>query len=326
MNWEFIFPGKLRREGTDEERTLYRIDFPDGFGRLTASEVLPGVLLVFNDFHTSCGFRNEAPRPGFIEINHCLRGRYECVLRDGRHLGLGPQDLAFSDMGSPADYSTFVSGEYYGLSILLHIEEAERALNSFLGERIHIGELFEHILCEGLFVLRADPEIQHIVSEIYHAPARARHGYYRLKAAELLLFVMFRRADSGAPLFSGYCRGSVPRAEEAARRLTEDLKRHYTLAELAVLCRVSETTLKKEFKKVYGETPGQYLKRRRMEQAALLLGTTRLSVGEVAETVGYRNAGKFSAAFTERFGISPRLYKKDAVLEQNACFGAGTIP
>ena len=60
-----------------------------------------------------------------------------------------------------------------------------------------------------------------------------------------------------------------------------------------------------------------YVKRRRMEEAAVLLGRGGRSVTEIAESVGYQNASKFSAAFRDIYGMSPLEYKKKSRMEQN---------
>ncbi|MBC5648878.1 helix-turn-helix transcriptional regulator [Christensenella tenuis] len=324
MNWDAIFPKGSHVTEKTTRYTVYTVDFPDGSGTMTAHRVLPGILLVFNDFYTRCGFRNEKTRPGFIEVNHCLKGSYECVLPDGRHISLGMQDFSFSDMGRPMERSSFVSGEYCGLSLLIHVETAEQSLNDFLGEQIPFSDIFERLLYgEGVLILRTDPRIQHIVSELYHAPDGGHSGYYKLKTMELILFLAFHCDNKSAPAHPCYCRNSARKVEDIARKMTENLKRRYTLSELAAKYHISMTTLKTRFAEVYGETPYQYLKRRRLERAALLLKTTDMSVGEVAETVGYQNPSKFSSAFTDYYGTVPREYKKDAVLEQSIPFGAG---
>ena len=97
--------------------------------------------------------------------------------------------------------------------------------------------------------------------------------------------------------------------------MTQDLRVHLPLEQLALQYQMSETTLKKNFQKVFGESPYAYLRRRRMEAAALLLQTTQKSIGEIAQEVGYQNPSKFSQAFSALYGVSPSEYKKGVLLE-----------
>jgi AraC-like DNA-binding protein len=54
------------------------------------------------------------------------------------------------------------------------------------------------------------------------------------------------------------------------------------------------------FRAVYGQTPGQYLSRRRIERAENLLRTADLSVTEICALVGFTSLGSFSSSFKKR--------------------------
>ena len=65
----------------------------------------------------------------------------------------------------------------------------------------------------------------------------------------------------------------------------------------------------RSYKAVYGETPGRYLSRRRIEQAERLLRLADLSVTEVCTRVGFSSLGTFSTRFKQRTGMSPTAYR-----------------
>jgi AraC-like DNA-binding protein len=64
----------------------------------------------------------------------------------------------------------------------------------------------------------------------------------------------------------------------------------------------------RSFKKAFGETPHQYLLRRRIERAKELLRNTPLAITEVSIAVGFRSLGSFSTAFRQLIGESPSAY------------------
>ncbi|SHF37373.1 helix-turn-helix transcriptional regulator [Streptoalloteichus hindustanus] len=66
------------------------------------------------------------------------------------------------------------------------------------------------------------------------------------------------------------------------------------------------------FQAAYGETPGRYLTRRRIERARDLLRHTNLSVTEICHLVGFSSLGSFSARFSGLVGISPSRYREEA--------------
>ncbi len=92
--------------------------------------------------------------------------------------------------------------------------------------------------------------------------------------------------------------------------LVADLTRRYTIEELAARFHLSATTLKTEFKRVFGRPIASYMKEHRMKEAARLLRQTDLPIGEIAAQVGYENSSKFTQAFREIRGILPKDYRK----------------
>ncbi len=64
------------------------------------------------------------------------------------------------------------------------------------------------------------------------------------------------------------------------------------------------------FKRAFGESPHQYLLRRRIERAKDLLRGTDLSVTEVCFEVGFQSLGSFSSAFHELVGEPPSGYAR----------------
>lgn len=65
----------------------------------------------------------------------------------------------------------------------------------------------------------------------------------------------------------------------------------------------------KLFKKEYGMTPYEYHLSYKMQIARQLLQNTKMSVAEIAYTVGYFDQHYFSNLFKKRCGVSPRQYR-----------------
>jgi len=66
----------------------------------------------------------------------------------------------------------------------------------------------------------------------------------------------------------------------------------------------------RSFKDAYGETPANYLTRRRVERAKDLLRAANLTVTEVCMLVGFSSLGSFSSRFSELVGKSPSEFQK----------------
>jgi len=65
----------------------------------------------------------------------------------------------------------------------------------------------------------------------------------------------------------------------------------------------------RQFKKIYGKTPHQYLKAVRIEKAMELL-RTEVPVSDVCYAVGFESLSSFSGLFRLMAGLSPSAYQK----------------
>lgn len=90
------------------------------------------------------------------------------------------------------------------------------------------------------------------------------------------------------------------------------IESHYRdgeLSELAESLHYDVYWLSKEIKKRTGKTYTELLQAKRLGQAAYLLGTTSMSVMEVALAVGYDNISYFHRIFQKKYGCTPRAYR-----------------
>lgn len=90
--------------------------------------------------------------------------------------------------------------------------------------------------------------------------------------------------------------------------IDREYARPLDVAALARAAHASSAHFSRSFKLAFGETPHQYLLRRRVERAKDLLRGTDLTVTEVSVAVGFRSLGSFSTAFRELVGEPPRAY------------------
>jgi AraC-like DNA-binding protein len=69
---------------------------------------------------------------------------------------------------------------------------------------------------------------------------------------------------------------------------------------------LNETTLKRGFKAIFGESPYDLSVRCRMQRAFELLSEAPICMTRVAEAVGYKHATTFATAFRRHFGVQPK--------------------
>ena len=98
-------------------------------------------------------------------------------------------------------------------------------------------------------------------------------------------------------------------ADDIYQCLTEDIGTKYTASMFAEKYGVSDTSVKKFFKNIYGYGFKEYQTKVRMEWAAERLVVTDMSVGFISERVGYSKQTKFTKAFKKYFGVTPSEYR-----------------
>ena len=63
------------------------------------------------------------------------------------------------------------------------------------------------------------------------------------------------------------------------------------------------------FQRAFGETPHEFLTRRRIDQARALLASTEMSISEICLEVGYSSLGSFSTRFHQLVGCPPSEFR-----------------
>jgi AraC family transcriptional regulator len=81
------------------------------------------------------------------------------------------------------------------------------------------------------------------------------------------------------------------------------------LTQIAVEVGVHPAHLSRTFRIHFGQTPGDYLRRLRVEAAANLLRQPSLSISEIALRTGFSDQSNLSRSFAREYNISPAAYR-----------------
>ncbi|WP_315822268.1 helix-turn-helix transcriptional regulator [Paraflavitalea speifideaquila] len=82
------------------------------------------------------------------------------------------------------------------------------------------------------------------------------------------------------------------------------------LREFAQLSNRSLATFKRDFRKIYGTTPGKWLLEERLNHAMGLLRDKGKTIGEASFGSGFESVSHFSRSFKKRFGLAPSSVKQ----------------
>jgi len=97
--------------------------------------------------------------------------------------------------------------------------------------------------------------------------------------------------------------------------LQHNLAEEVLLGRAAEIARMSPRNLSRRFKLATGQSFNEYLGALRIDAAKELLKNSNLSVGQVAERVGYGDSAYFSRLFKRLSGVSPRAFRQSLRLK-----------
>ncbi|MCP2029719.1 AraC-like DNA-binding protein [Flavobacterium sp. HSC-32F16] len=83
-----------------------------------------------------------------------------------------------------------------------------------------------------------------------------------------------------------------------------------TIEELAHTCNLSVSSFKREFAKIYNDTPANYIKAKKLEKAAELLELSDKRISTIAFDCGFNDLANFTKSFTRQYNTSPTNYRQ----------------
>lgn len=102
--------------------------------------------------------------------------------------------------------------------------------------------------------------------------------------------------------------------EAALEYFNNHYKEPFNIGEFAASLNISVSWFTRIFKKQIGSTPHKYLTELRISKSKSLL-QSNMSIGEIAENVGFSDQLYFSRVFSQVTGVSPSKYKKQTALK-----------
>lgn len=147
----------------------------------------------------------------------------------------------------------------------------------------------------------------------FNDPSQVNPGLLRLKVMELLYNVM----DCSKNIFRQMLQLRQPVKADIHRVVEENYTSPISLEELAYLSGRSLSSFKRDFQGIYGEPPAKWIREKRLLKAREMLQSSRMSVADVAYSLGFENPTHFSRIFKQRYGLSPISFvEKGSIMSQ----------
>lgn len=285
-----------------------------GEGEIHCYQLLDGVTAMLMRLEMEA-YTEVRSRPGLLEMNFCVDGRFETSFSLREQVLLKPGDMAIScydGIHGTRSESRFPLGYYEGICLEVAPEAAQSWIARFAPAfSMDFAALKQNLLGNRWYTYApAGPRCEHVFRELYESAAYSDQAYLRLKVLELLMLLSrVPRSEDG----DAYCSSKqVELVRHLRDHLLTDREGYVSLAQLAETHAVSVSHLQKLFKQVYGVPIYHYIREYRLEQAAVELVRSDRPVTEIAQNAGYDNASKFSESFKRRYDTTPSQYRARA--------------
>lgn len=239
---------------------------------------------------------------------------YVGMLLEGWHEGqIGNLPISLRDAGTPTLFAS--SEDLEGVGLLRKGQRCRAVGVSFdegffegLAGDAALGAL-QRLLREQLVV----QELKHVPSLQYHLQDLADCPYTGVMAclhcesrALAVLVELTAQLNAAKPAPSrGVRKDRRDRVQHVRHLVDAHLDKPLSLAEIVRHVGSNETTLRLDFKALFGTTIFAYVRNRRLDVARQLVREGQLPIAKIAYLIGYTSPANFSTAYRKRFGIAP---------------------
>lgn len=318
-------PGiSLKRSDYSVELLLNR---KDGKGSMTFFPLFPGITIAYifvnSPIWTAPDFYgNDSVEKGPLLVNYCVAGRCEMILNNENFVYVKDGEISLTECFAQKQY-VYPRRIYEGMEFFVDIDTLTEQ-NTWVQKEFAIDfhRIVDRFCPEGAtYISSVLPEGEEILTKLWELfDVSVPYAISQMKIYILALFSLLQNINDIPPsqACTFFTDTQVDIAKRVEKIITSDLRQHHPAWELAAQFSVSETSLKNYFRGVFGQNISIYLRELRMKKATELLTSTRLSVAEIAELIGYMNQSKFASVFKKQFGLSPLEYRRSKNLENRS--------
>lgn len=125
--------------------------------------------------------------------------------------------------------------------------------------------------------------------------------FSKVKRAELLLILLQTNPEISDVLFDQ----SIPEKLDLEAFIYRNYKFNVSLERLAYLTGRSLSSFKRDFKKIFNDTPNRWLIHKRLQEAHFQIEREKKKPSDIYLDLGFENISHFSFAFKKQFGYNP---------------------
>jgi AraC-like DNA-binding protein len=252
------------------------------------------------------------PGDGLIQFNFRLSGDLTIAVKRSDPLRFNRPALLIWNQPQGFDVSEWTAPKAHERAVSISTT-AEFLLENFLPSLDAVpGQLKPFVTGSGRQVnhcqLPLSAQMFELANRIVNNPYSGTLALIHTEAValELLCSAVAGFASLSSAPNEQYTQRELQLLEATREYLMRHLSPPPTIRQVARATGLNETTLKRGFKAIFGETLFEFSNRCRMQHAMVLLRDERLPIKRVADASGYRHHTSFATAFLRHFGVRPK--------------------
>lgn len=174
-------------------------------------------------------------------------------------------------------------------------------------------ELFHHFVQGGSnrSVLMIQPRMLEVINMIVQCPFKGltRYLFIESKILELLALQLEQLTTSARRLT--FSKVDIEKFAAVRAYIENMYLEPLSINGLCKIFSLNEFKLKKGYRELYHTTVFGHINSLRMDKARQLLSQQNMSISEIADIIGYKNIGSFSAEYKRRYGYAPGKYHRN---------------
>lgn len=313
QDWIQSFSAHLKANpGNNKNAIIYPEEFATGFAKVYTIE--PGLTYRIVDYqlNTDLLFVHGPSKRFFLIIyfyKYINCSKLLLKINDEKIIDISGEDYSALLMTNSQlaqhleiEKGTFVQG--------LTIQVTRKwIMEKMSGKNPAIYDFFKE---KGVFQSFITPKSQKLLSEIFTENKSFAPALYMNNRVSRLLESFLEKVlkNSGENAYPSSSR-EIGKLLKVKSILLENYDAGFpNIDKLARVALMSESKLKKDFKKSFNMGMYEYYQKNRMHVAKELLTSGKFSISEVGGQVGYKNMSNFASAFKKEFNCLPKDFRK----------------
>jgi AraC-like DNA-binding protein len=284
----------------------------EGEGYWELTRIRDEIIIITQNFSYRDPRLEIVPGDGLVQFNFRLSGDLTIAVKRGAPLRFNRPSLLVWNQQRGSEVSEWTAPSAHERAVSISTTP-EFLVENFLPANAAVPEQLQAFVaggsrqinhCQLPLSARMFELANHIVNNPYTGALALI--YSEAVAQELLCCAVEGFTSLPSSPDERYSQRELKCLREAREVVMHHLSPAPTIRQVARATGLNETTLKRGFKAIYGETLFAFSVRCRMQHALKLLRDQRLPVKQVAEATGYRHHTSFATAFLRHFGTRPK--------------------